>query len=194
MSRIGQDLFGKSCTDWPRASSLLSKKTCLPKKACEFEVREVPVGSPRCLKITHQSAEASDSLAVGERLGLQPNRCFGYSSRDQCPRLFLLPPRTQTMPQRTARDNQGVCLGLLVAVVCLSQAGCYLKPNWGPPGTIGDQRSRAVLFDPYPNNDLGPPVVSGRPLGYERPMPEAEQNQYYPQSSRGAPVQPYTGF
>jgi hypothetical protein len=25
-------------------------------------------------------------------------------------------------------------------------------------------------------------------------MPEAEQNQYYPQSSRGAPVQPYTGF
>jgi hypothetical protein len=98
------------------------------------------------------------------------------------------------MPRTTTRFRRSVQLGLTVAVFCWFQTGCYLKPNWGSPGTIGDQRSRAVLFDPYPNNDLGPPVISGRPLGFERPMPEAEQNQYYPQSNRGAPVQPYTGF
>lgn len=98
------------------------------------------------------------------------------------------------MPDTSAKVSRGMCLGLLMALLGWTQTGCYLKPNWGAPGTIGEQRSRAVLFDPYPNNDLGPPVVSGRPLGFERPMPEAEQNQYYPQSSRGAPVQPYTGF
>ncbi len=84
-----------------------------------------------------------------------------------------------------------VCTALLISGLF---SGCYLRPNWGPPGTIGAQRSRAVLFDPYPNNDVGPPIVSGRPLGFERPLPEPEQNQYYRQSSRGGMVQPYYGF
>lgn len=95
------------------------------------------------------------------------------------------------------KSNQSIRRFILVcatSLLALSSSGCYLRPNWGPPGTIGAQRSRAVLFDPYPNNDLGPPVVSGRPLGFERPLSEPEQNQYYPQSSQGGKVQPYYGF
>ncbi len=84
-------------------------------------------------------------------------------------------------------------VGAVILILGLT-SGCYLRPNWGAPGTIGAQRSRAVLFDPYPNNDVGPPIVSGRPLGFERPLPEPEQNQYYRQSSRGGMVQPYYGF
>ena len=48
-----------------------------------------------------------------------------------------------------------------------------MRPNLGPPGTIGMQRSRAVLHDPYPSDDLGPPVVGGRPKGFDRPQSEA---------------------
>lgn len=98
------------------------------------------------------------------------------------------------MPRIVWREKAGMLLVLAAMLLGISQSGCYLKPSWGPPGTIGAQRSRAVLFDPYPNNDLGPPVVSGRPLGFERPLAEPEQNQYFEQSTRGAPVQPYTGF
>jgi len=98
------------------------------------------------------------------------------------------------MQRKSDRSVRRFILAALVIALALGQSGCYLKPNWGSPGTIGAQRSRAVLFDPYPNNDLGPPVVSGRPLGFERPLSEAEQNQYYPQSSQGGKVQPYYGF
>lgn len=97
--------------------------------------------------------------------------------------------------RRPKKNPNGLrALALFLACWGFCQTGCYLKPNWGAPGTIGAQRSRAVLFDPYPNNDLGPPVVSGRPLGFERPLSEPEQNQYYPQSSQGGKVQPYSGF
>ncbi len=39
------------------------------------------------------------------------------------------------------------------------------------------QRSRAVLHDPYPSTELGPTIVGGRPLGFDRPQAEAENLQ-----------------
>jgi hypothetical protein len=55
-----------------------------------------------------------------------------------------------------------------------------MRPNFGSPGTIGMQRSRAVLFDPFPKNDLGPPVVGGRPREFDTPLSEATDLQGSP--------------
>lgn len=85
----------------------------------------------------------------------------------------------------------------LLSFVVVSSIGCYLRPNWGPPGTIGAQRARANLHDPFPSNELGPPIQGGRPLGFEQPRSEATQIQgspYANQSIRGGYSAPYQGF
>ncbi|MEQ1903759.1 MAG: membrane or secreted protein [Pirellulaceae bacterium] len=78
-------------------------------------------------------------------------------------------------------------------LVTLTAVGCNLAgPNFGPQGTFEYQRGQAVLHDPFPNNDAGPAVVGGRPLGYERPLAEPENNQEY--RSRGGKAPAYYGF
>lgn len=72
---------------------------------------------------------------------------------------------------------------LIVMALCLggcqgSQAG---SQRWGGgpfgQGSIDRQKNRAVVFDPYPLNDIGPEVVGGRPRGFMNPLPEAKRNQ-----------------
>lgn len=63
--------------------------------------------------------------------------------------------------------------------------GCRDRIQWGAPGTIGQQRARAQVYDPYPDNDLGPAIVSGRPPGFERPSsPVRRLQQDNPHASR----------
>ena len=62
---------------------------------------------------------------------------------------------------------------ILMALATILLSGCHLRPNFGPPGTIGMQRSRAVLHDPFPSDELGPVIVGARPKGFERPQSEA---------------------
>ena len=83
----------------------------------------------------------------------------------------------------------------LASILLLTSAisGCYMTPNFGAPGTIGMQRSRAVVHDPFPDNDIAPPIMGGRPLGFDRPMAEAEKNQSDFRSG-GARVVPYQGM
>ena len=69
---------------------------------------------------------------------------------------------------------------LLVCVLTISSFGCNMRPNFGPPGSIYEQRARAVLSDPFPNNDLGPAVMGGRPRGYDLPLPEPTNIQASP--------------
>ncbi len=83
---------------------------------------------------------------------------------------------------------------LLIAGVVALTTGCHNRPNWGSPGTIGEQRQRAVLHDPYPNNTLGPAIESGRPLGFDRPLSEPTSTQSSPYARRGARNAPYVGF
>lgn len=65
-----------------------------------------------------------------------------------------------------------VCLLALLAPATMF-AGCRSGTSmFGPPGTIYEQRSRAVLSDPFPNNQLGPEVLGGRPRGFETPLAE----------------------
>lgn len=68
------------------------------------------------------------------------------------------------------------CLNRLVGTLLLAAllTGCGWLPrvNWCHPGPAPYQQARARQFDPYPENDLGPPVVGGRPLSFGKPRAE----------------------
>lgn len=74
-----------------------------------------------------------------------------------------------------------VCL-LGLWIVSLLLTGCQngLQQNLQPPGTIWQQRNRAVQFDPYPVDHMGPAIVGGRPRDFSKPLPEAFDNQLVP--------------
>ncbi len=76
--------------------------------------------------------------------------------------------------------------------VCLIATGCNLRPDWGPPGTIGMQRNRAAMHDPFPSNELGPPIMGGRPPGFEQPKSQADTLQSSPYARRGMRGGQYT--
>jgi hypothetical protein len=64
---------------------------------------------------------------------------------------------------------------LLVVVAILAGAsGCsdMSPPDLFNAGPARYQQMRAQRFDPYPENDIGPEVVGGRPLGYQKPVAE----------------------
>ncbi|MDZ4849881.1 MAG: hypothetical protein SGI77_11330 [Pirellulaceae bacterium] len=86
-------------------------------------------------------------------------------------------------------------IGLLLAFVTITVVGCKGSNagshRWGGSqfgqGSIDRQKSRAVTFDPYPLNDIGPPIVGGRPREYANPLPEAARNELtVPQASAWA--------
>jgi hypothetical protein len=68
-------------------------------------------------------------------------------------------------------------LGLLVTAV-----GCNPSvslPRLAGPGPAWFQRRNAVQFDPYPDQDAGPAIEGGRPLDYNRQIPEVERSRFY---------------
>ena len=82
-------------------------------------------------------------------------------------------------------------------ISCLVTTGCHLRPNLGPPGSLNDQRTRAVVHDPFPSNELGPPIMGGRPVGFEQPLSETTSLQASPYSrgsARGGQYTPAYGF
>lgn len=89
---------------------------------------------------------------------------------------------------------------LLWAVVSLSTVcvcGCYSPyirgPNFTNPGTAQQQRAEAERFDPYPDPNMGPEVVGGRPLGFTRPFNDTEWGRrFVPPPGGVVPVVPVT--
>ena len=88
--------------------------------------------------------------------------------------------------------------GLAIFALTFQFGGCgSTRLDLGPPGTIGMQRERAVIHDPFPSNDLGPPIVGGRPAGFDLPLAPTKNLQVNPHAinnKRGGYVQPYGGF
>lgn len=80
----------------------------------------------------------------------------------------------------TTRKIAATIVSLFLIIVC----GCQTGPYFGPQGTIGMQRNRNVLHDPFPSDDLGPPIVSGRPKGFEQPWAEGRSIQSTPYRRR----------
>jgi hypothetical protein len=80
----------------------------------------------------------------------------------------------------------------LILTVLLLSSGCATRQGWGFPwgqGTVDRQKTRAVIHDPYPLNDIGPEVVGGRPREFMTPLPEAKRNQIGAGAARS--VNPY---
>ena len=50
-------------------------------------------------------------------------------------------------------------------------------PDLAHPGTEERQQARAKRFEPYPEIDMGPPVVGARPREYQEPRPAFAQLQ-----------------
>jgi hypothetical protein len=72
-------------------------------------------------------------------------------------------------------------VALLVVLVGML-AGCsptLQKPRLMSPGPAEYQRANAIQFDPYPQNDMGPPIDGGRPPGYAKPPNEVERARQY---------------
>jgi hypothetical protein len=61
-----------------------------------------------------------------------------------------------------------------VLLLIIFLVGCQglAMPSLDNPGTIAEQESRAIRFDPFVENDIGPPIVGGRPRDYEKPIAE----------------------
>lgn len=79
------------------------------------------------------------------------------------------------------RTLLGIALLLIVPAVTHAQQGSYangLFYNWFHPGSVQQQRYRATLHDPYPDRDIAPEVVGGRPREFMRPLPEPVRNRY----------------
>jgi hypothetical protein len=74
---------------------------------------------------------------------------------------------------------------ILPAILLAGVAGCQgmASPNWGSPGTAAEQRKRAERFDPYPEDESGPPIAGARPRGFQTPPAEVERSRWSPANS-----------
>ena len=83
---------------------------------------------------------------------------------------------------------------LLLTLVCAAASGCSLaRPNWLHPGPTLEQQQRAVLFDPYVDNDLGPEVVGVRPPGFQKSRAEPVRAKMYQQDVQRQRADPWRG-
>lgn len=73
---------------------------------------------------------------------------------------------------------------VLFAAGCRSD-GTFMRPTWFHPGDVHQQRIRATVHDPYPDQDKGPPFVDGRPRDYKQALPEPVRNRIYVDSGLG---------
>ncbi len=78
----------------------------------------------------------------------------------------------------------------LLLIIALTVApltmGCNHRPLCAPPGSIASQQSRAVVHDPFPQNDMGAIEYAGRPREYQKPLPEPVRNQLYRDAVSGS--------
>ena len=95
----------------------------------------------------------------------------------------------------------------ILSMLISALAGCSdMSPFWLHPGPAELQQIRAEYIDPYPEPDIGPAVVGGRPRDFQVPPPENERaqnehsfSQRYGQSPpaglfKTTPFSPPTGF
>ena len=67
---------------------------------------------------------------------------------------------------------RGILYVVVLSAVLPVCGGCLAMPNLAHPGTEEYQQTRAQIFEPYPDVDVGPPVAGGRPREYQDPRPE----------------------
>jgi hypothetical protein len=87
-------------------------------------------------------------------------------------------------------------LSVVVLVACpliAVAAGCASvgRPEWLDPGPVRNQQRRAVRFDPFMQNDIGPStlreytILDGtRPRDYAAPVAEVNRSRWWSQPVR----------
>jgi len=60
----------------------------------------------------------------------------------------------------------------LALALVWAAGGCVTGPRWLEPGPACYQQQKAVRFDPYADNDVGPALVGARPRDYDKPLAE----------------------
>jgi hypothetical protein len=68
----------------------------------------------------------------------------------------------------------------LPAALLAGVAGCQGMdgPNLSSPGTVAEQRLRAQRFDPYPEDEAGPPIEGARPREFQTPPAEVKRSRW----------------
>ena len=82
-------------------------------------------------------------------------------------------------------------IGAVALLIPLSACSPTIyRPTLLHPGPAYFQRNNAVQFDPYPQNDMGPEIVGGRPIGYMKPPDEVTRARQHQQIApwRTAPL------
>ncbi|MEM9354073.1 MAG: hypothetical protein AAGA92_13755 [Planctomycetota bacterium] len=65
-----------------------------------------------------------------------------------------------------------IAIGLTVSLCLYGCSSTVRQPRLRSPGTAPVQRYNATQFDPYPQNDVGPEIVGGRPIDFQLPPDE----------------------
>ena len=77
-------------------------------------------------------------------------------------------------------------LVLLLPSVGCAGGGRYAnsKYTWFHPGNLYQQRQRATVHDPFPDQKAGPEIVGGRPRDYSSQLPEPVRTRPYMDGGR----------
>jgi hypothetical protein len=75
-----------------------------------------------------------------------------------------------------------VWLWLPAAFLVTGAIGCrgMGRPGMAAPGPASYQQTLAQQFDPYPENETGPPIVGARPREFQQPIAETPRVQWSP--------------
>jgi hypothetical protein len=71
---------------------------------------------------------------------------------------------------------------LVLVTACAPLAACSPTIRWPRlvgPGPAPYQRAAAEQIDPYPINDMGPPIVGGRPREFDKPRDEVRRSRQF---------------
>jgi hypothetical protein len=81
--------------------------------------------------------------------------------------------------------------GMIGAGLVVATCGCAGNPwNFFHPGQAPEQQRRAERFDPYPENDIGPPLTGTRPREFDRPSEGAARAHWDALNPPVCPPQP----
>lgn len=67
----------------------------------------------------------------------------------------------------------------LMILIALGGCKSVAKPDLTHPGTAQTQQTRALRYDPYPENEPGPALVGARPREYQTPPPETSRSRWF---------------
>jgi hypothetical protein len=69
-------------------------------------------------------------------------------------------------------------VAVLVAAGMLAGCRDISGPNWTHPGTTEEQRAWAERYNPYPETNIGPDVVGGRPREFQNQISEPARSRW----------------